>query len=574
MASSIDAGLVLRLEATTALLQQQLRTATNEVETYAAKSTRAITVSSGQQQNAVKNLGFQFNDFLVQVQGGTPVLRAFAQQSGQAAGALSDMGGAAGAVGRFFSGILGGSILSVGTILAGYLLTMKDTNEALELAKVGSNGLSDAQSALGEVFDLTSGKIKSQNALLVANARLTAVNLRAEAQAARERTGSTLDGAQRPGFLNLLGAFATGGIGGMQGLNDRDYAMFTRLNDVRLAGTEAEKRRATQRAFSFSESSNFEGLVLTKDQFRQTVIDILAAASKESTANLIDQSLDSGKLAGAFFKPDRKKGRKASEADTFARSIGFADNNAMEAWLASGRQALGDADRARNPFPAVQGGSSKFEKNIGETLAKATQELRNLSVEFQDARTPMMKFFEELRTEGDRVNDALSSIEVNGLSKVQDGLADAVTGAKSLGAAFTNVANSIIADLVRIALRQAIIKPLAGLLGGGGGGLLSGLLGFADGGDPPVGRAFLVGERGPELMMTKAPTTVIPNHRLNMMGGGGMTINVDARGASDPAAIRREVERGLMAAAPSLIAAAETRTKVGLSRPRLPSALG
>src|SRR3546814_7359773 len=48
-------------------------------------------------------------------------------------------------------------------------------------------------------------------------------------------------------------------------------------------------------------------------------------------------------------------------------------------------------------------------------------------------------------------------------------------GAESLGAAFKNVANQIIADLLRIAIRQAIIKPLAGALG----------LGFADGGEIP-----------------------------------------------------------------------------------------
>jgi len=44
--------------------------------------------------------------------------------------------------------------------------------------------------------------------------------------------------------------------------------------------------------------------------------------------------------------------------------------------------------------------------------------------------------------------------------------------------------------------------------------------GFADGGDPPVGRASIVGERGPELFVPRTAGTIIPNNQLaNAMGG-------------------------------------------------------
>ena len=46
---------------------------------------------------------------------------------------------------------------------------------------------------------------------------------------------------------------------------------------------------------------------------------------------------------------------------------------------------------------------------------------------------------------------------------------------------------------------------------------------FANGGDPPVGKASIVGERGPELFVPRTAGTIIPNNALG--GMGGQTIN-------------------------------------------------
>lgn len=69
---------------------------------------------------------------------------------------------------------------------------------------------------------------------------------------------------------------------------------------------------------------------------------------------------------------------------------------------------------------------------------------------------------------------------------------------------------------------------------------------FADGGRPPMGKASVVGERGPELFVPDSAGTIIPN---GAMGGGGTTIapvyniRVDAR--SDQAAVAAGVARAL-----------------------------
>ena len=59
-----------------------------------------------------------------------------------------------------------------------------------------------------------------------------------------------------------------------------------------------------------------------------------------------------------------------------------------------------------------------------------------------------------------------------------------------------------------------------------GGDFFSGL-NFANGGSPPVGKASLVGERGPEMFVPRQAGTIIPN---NQMGSSStnIVVNVDA----------------------------------------------
>jgi lambda family phage tail tape measure protein len=99
--------------------------------------------------------------------------------------------------------------------------------------------------------------------------------------------------------------------------------------------------------------------------------------------------------------------------------------------------------------------------------------------------------------------------------------------------AFGDFAKSVIQDLIKIQLRMMMMRAITGIGGlftmgtaGGfvneaGGAELAGSLGFADGGEPPVGVASLVGERGPELFIPKTAGTIIPNHQLSSALGNG-----------------------------------------------------
>lgn len=109
---------------------------------------------------------------------------------------------------------------------------------------------------------------------------------------------------------------------------------------------------------------------------------------------------------------------------------------------------------------------------------------------------------------------------------------------------FKSMANSIISDLVRIAIQQSITVPLANAIFGGtsgaaGGSFMSWLGGKltgarASGGPVAGGGTYLVGENGPEIFTPKTSGAIIPNDKLGVGGGSvnnSVTVVVNAGGA-------------------------------------------
>lgn len=93
---------------------------------------------------------------------------------------------------------------------------------------------------------------------------------------------------------------------------------------------------------------------------------------------------------------------------------------------------------------------------------------------------------------------------------------------------FSDFANSIISDIIRIQVRRAIANA------SGAGGIFS-LFGFANGGEPPVNVPSIVGENGPELFVPKTAGTIVPAGKAGSGAGFGttsVTYNINAVDAS------------------------------------------
>lgn len=158
------------------------------------------------------------------------------------------------------------------------------------------------------------------------------------------------------------------------------------------------------------------------------------------------------------------------------------------------------------------------------------------------SRTPL----QQLADDWDNTSKQLQNAQVKWANGFVDTLTDAVMTGK---ASFSDLANSIIRDLVRIAIQKFIVDTMFGGSGGGGGlvAIVSSVFGGgrASGGPVNAGVPYMVGEQGPELIIPKAAGTVIPNHNLMSANAGGATYYIDNRGA-DTAAVAR-LERTIIA---------------------------
>lgn len=159
---------------------------------------------------AVQNLGFQLQDFAVQVVGGTSALRAFAMQAPQAAGALTGFEGKLGAVGRFLNGPWGIALTLAGTLAAGFADKLMETSDAMDQVNFSSSAVGNAQGILGNVMDITTGKITSQSGALMGLAQAQLAVARVQAQTRQAEARASIQEAGKLGFSDgFYGAFSS-----------------------------------------------------------------------------------------------------------------------------------------------------------------------------------------------------------------------------------------------------------------------------------------------------------------------------------------------------------------------------
>lgn len=186
----------------------------------------------------------------------------------------------------------------------------------------------------------------------------------------------------------------------------------------------------------------------------------------------------------------REKARIAAELETVAMQVN------KEAGL--GANVVTDEQRARIDA-------------VAEAYGRAQAAIEN-------ARSPLATFARESAN----VGKALNQFAAQSLDGMTDALADVVTGTKTAAEAFRNMANQIIGDLARIAIRQAITGPIASALGGfpGIGSIFGGAR--ATGGPVEAGKAYLVNENTPrsELFVPGVSGMIVPNNPAAGSGGG------------------------------------------------------
>ena len=165
---------------------------------------------------------------------------------------------------------------------------------------------------------------------------------------------------------------------------------------------------------------------------------------------------------------------------------------------------------------AITLGSS--EAAIIQEKTKLIEKAKKAQVDFDENEIDRQL---RLKAELQRTKQLYDSIANSIQGGLVDALEGAINGTKSLGDVARSVFGAIQRQLINFAA-TSFLKSLPGI-----GGF------FANGGRPPVGRASIVGERGPELFVPDRAGTIIPNNQLSGMGGStSIVVNVDASGSS------------------------------------------
>lgn len=478
------------------------------------------------QRMATTQLGMQVSQISTQLSTGTSVATVFAQQIGDVGYALSGMRGVLGRVGAFLSGPWGVAL----TVAAMAVTALWDTFSNSEPASKGfENAMKRSEDAVFNYRLAIAGTRKEiiglyqdQLALLEANWKKS-VNESGRLRTNLADAGQVFDNWTKSPGWKLVGAAWTKFREGpklAKALEDEKNAFAdliefqTAFQNVRK-GFQREDEAAAKRANSAAEKA-------------QKQAEKLAEKQKEIAEEI--------------------------RVFTLKDSIDFAKS--MEKMGEASAAAIDKSVLAKMPdlMEAVSGGNEK----LSEEVLRPLEQIKNMS---------------------ESMGEAFSN-----------GIKGMITGAMSFKQVMSNVIDAVINKLFEMFVVQQIVGFISGAItsafgfkGGGSAsarsttGITSGLSGQirpltmrANGGPVQAGTPYIVGERGAEMFVPSRSGSIVPNNAL----GGGMVVNVDARGAADPAAVRAQVEMGIAQAAPYIIAAAQNKTLKTAARPRLPGTIG
>lgn len=187
------------------------------------------------------------------------------------------------------------------------------------------------------------------------------------------------------------------------------------------------------------------------------------------------------------------------------------------------------------------------EERVRSSYARRLQIIKDSTVEGSEAQAELIRRLDEqLEEQLEKIQEKTDEMTVfaeQAARNMQDAFADFLfdpfeDGIEGMLIGFINILRRMAAEAAAAKIFDAIFKRSGGE-GEGANALVSVLGkvfggGRAHGGPVDPARAYVVGERGPELFVPSSAGNIVP-------GAGGVVIHqsIDARGSSDPAALHR-----------------------------------
>jgi hypothetical protein len=207
-------------------------------------------------------------------------------------------------------------------------------------------------------------------------------------------------------------------------------------------------------------------------QLEKTLRPLVAAAAvaegkaKRALLNLIRD------ITEATAKSNAEISREAALRDEAAN-----DNNIEKLRLEG--QLIGASNRERAVALAQLEAEQKLRTMPGMSPAEQQRYVQSY-VDAANAavRTPFQQWAESVPQDAKAITDSLDSIAFKGFDSLSSAISDVVLGTKSLKAAFSEVAKSIIADIIQMTVKMLLFRAVSAIFGGnhasaGGGDIFS-----------------------------------------------------------------------------------------------------
>ena len=453
--------------------------------------------------------GYQVADFAVQVQNGTNVLQAFGQQGSQMLAVFGPIGSVLGAV------VAVGA--AIGTAFMGATKASKsfkdeikelkeETAEAAKELEVFRAGVrSTAELAVRTKIKNIQQKIVDLELELVDLGQKRGKDNTQRARTARNQLG--LAQADLAVQQDILQEYLDTTSAKQKSLEFSDAMLKKELAIYKIARLQreaaennrqanleyAQSRMAAEFLAAREEAKNIEKLQAANAEYGQSRVAASIMAAKAET-----ESLSKSQQAHKQYARSRILGN-----EMIKKSQQELQDMFREPFVGSGRG--GDPRKVSNDYMNKLG-----YKSVQELIDEMTVKVPKIKDEINKL-TPEMEAMQRLATDiGQSFENAFMSV---------------VKGTMSAKDAFRSMAVDIIAELYRVFVVKKItgfVTDVAGLFLGSGPGSSASIIGKATGGPVSARRPYMVGERGPELMIPAGSGTIVPNNKL---GGGGVTVN-------------------------------------------------
>jgi hypothetical protein len=492
-------------------------------------------------KGALQQLGFQIGDYAVQVANGTSKMQAFGQQGSQVLGIFGPIGAVLGAGVAIFSAF------AVAAERAG-----KASSTFSDAQGVLNDIMSNAQSAVS-ILEMDVDELAKKYGDMAFEVRQSALRLmelsRIQAASALAQDIRELD--------DVVEQFVV----------QRNIVGFGRvateaMENIRIAfrANSTEARKLADLFAELVEVSDFQGQkdVLAEIQaiFKDIGVETLppelarvlvALEQTNITAAELETLLSGVAFETSEFADELERAARAVQsinvkafeklqqlqAEVRGRTRGLTDEQVrvQQAAIAAERAAIAagvegstelnaiaaEAARLEREIIAAENAIAGFAETSGSSAARIKDNVRSISPELDDIRNRMQQVA--------KVMD----------SSMEGAFMSIVDGTKSVKDAFRSMAADIIKELYRVLVVQRLVSGISGAVGGFfnlnqvsgpamplGTGSIRPMM-RAQGGAVSANSPYIVGEKGPEMLVPGTSGRVIPNNQLNG-GGNGVTI--------------------------------------------------